>query len=279
MKKAIRCLLFLGLITGCAQQVQEQPEEQEELPAVDEPQQPVEPNEENEQENNSQPETENNDELSQLISYKIHDIEYSPSQAYALDDPKGLDMKIQVPKIVMIQNDEINAFNDKMDQLYDEGIQSLSYSDEVDEFGAKTLLSCLSIDSQVFLENDILSIVIYQGAMNWQAGLPPIEMTSYNYSLTENKFVTNEELFKILVLSIDEMEKELSVVLTDNYKKIEDGYLPEYGQISEYNPEYTDCIYYEITNDSTIYLNDGLHFVIKGYSGTNQTDFDVQITY
>ena len=95
MKKAISCLLSLGLITGCAQQVQEQPEEQEELPAVDEPQQPEEPNEDNEQENNA-------DELSQYISYKIHDIEYSPSQAYALDDPKELEIKIQVSKINII---------------------------------------------------------------------------------------------------------------------------------------------------------------------------------
>ncbi len=113
--------------------------------------------------------------------------------------------------------------------------------------------------------------------MVWNSSYGDIEVTAYNYSLTDNKSVTNEELFEMLGLSIDETEKELSVILTDNYKKIEDGYLPEYGQISEYNPEYTDCIYYEITNDNTIYLNDGLHFIIKGYSGIYTDNFDIQM--
>lgn len=81
-------------------------------------------------------------------------------------------------------------------------------------------------------------------------------------------------MFDLIGLNVDEVELELSKVLTENYIKN----TTLYGEkISEYNPAYKDCIYYDISDESKIYLNDGLHFIIKGYSGLNKKNYDVKV--
>ena len=148
------------------------------------------------------------------------------------------------------------------------------YRESKGEDGKAILGESPIVNSKAFLEQDILSIIIFKSGMIWESSLPDIEVLTYNYSLKENRFLSNEELFDILNLDMDDIEKKLSNELTENYIKdtVLDG-----EKISEYNPDYTECIYYDITNESKIYLDKGIHFIIRGYSGINKKNYDIKI--
>lgn len=211
--------------------------------------------------------------INRLVYFKEYQYEYSPTQAYSLKEPaNGSKMSVKVPQIMLI-NDEVQMFNNDMLILYNEYVSSAFYEKDI-ESENKLLLSARTADCKVYLMGDILSIVLYKSSIVWQSSYGDINVDTYNYSISKKKFVSNKELFDLIGLNVDEVELELSKVLTENYIKN----TTLYGEkISEYNPAYEDCIYYDISDESKIYLNDGLHFIIKGYSGLNKKNYDVKV--
>lgn len=254
MKKLL-CFIFVLLLTGCSYANKE-----------------IENSYTNILEDSIENETISN--IEDIIQYKQYDISYSSDQSYSLDNLKnGLKMNIQIP-LFILENTETSKFNEEMNKLYDECFNSIFYRESKGEDGKAILGESPIVNSKAFLEQYILSIVIFKSGMIWESSLPDIEVLTYNYSLKENRFLSNEELFDILNLDMDDIEKKLSDELTENYIKdtVLDG-----EKISEYNPDYTECIYYDITNESKIYLDKGIHFIIRGYSGINKKNYDIKI--
>lgn len=273
------CLLSLGIIlSGCVQR--EQPKEppvedndNEKLPEVNNEESnlgdEILENEEGSDKDDEQEEDYIIDsEIYQFITVQEYLFELSPSQFEILDESTIKKLKIQVP-LIKVENEETNNFNNQMIELYNYALKEYTYEDE-------DLSTALTVNFECYLESEILSIVIYSGGFMWESASPSTTISVYNYSLIDNKFLTNEEMIKILGYDVNLIEQKLSDILTENYKK--NTPTDVYGErISEYNPKYEDKIYYEITDESKLYLNNGLHFVLKGYIGITKKNYDIKV--
>ena len=108
--------------------------------------------------------------VEQLVEFKEYQHEYAQSQGYSLDELKnGMKMEVKFPQI-KIKTPETLSFNEEMNQFYEEWIIA-TYREDLDENGERILTSAWISNSDAYLEQGILSIIVYKGSVIWGSSL------------------------------------------------------------------------------------------------------------
>ena len=193
MKKILTSFLLMAMIAGCVQQGPTEAEKPEEPPVVEQPEKPV--------------EQEKPEEIDKIISITNEPIDIQIN----LEQYKN-QLFIQEPALSW-ESEDAKKFNDEMSQLAQKCRDELTYREDGYWHTASLL------NTQYYINDDILSIVIKLDRLLADAGNGPSEFMTYNFSLTTHNQLSNSEIFSIYEISNNDFQYELD-------KQLEKDYLP-----------------------------------------------------
>ncbi|HAH94368.1 MAG TPA: hypothetical protein DCM01_11345 [Dielma fastidiosa] len=245
----IRCLLP-ALITGCAQTPSETVKP-ENLPVINQPEKPAEP-----------------EPFEPIDMGTILSITNEPI-AIQLDGENKAQLFIQEPTLLWDSNDA-QRFNEEMNLLAQTCREELTYHENGDWHTASLL------NTQYYVNDDILSIVVKLDRLLANAGVGPSVYRTYNFSLTSHELLSNAEVLNLVHVSADDFQEALD-------RQHEKDYLPCSSPVNgdgvRAKPcygEYVGGLGSKYGDTSLIYIKDKeVHIIINVVQGMAQENVDI----
>lgn len=187
--------------------------------------------------------------------------------------------KISLP-LILSNNAEAKAFNEQMNELYKMAKETTVYEED------GTLFTAHFIWNEVYLNTEVISILIHQKPMQWQSDAAYETIDVYNYDWNNGHFLTNEELLKKFNLEISLLENKLSDVLTNNFYSSENVPCDEfkipkdepYLYETQYDTNIKEILFHPINNQDKMYIKENnVHIILNGAIGMHHKDFDIKI--